>query len=529
MPGNSGPMVLRKRGWKGLQRLVFGKIRSALPKYKLVVLLSTAYVLFSFFIRMAGRFGRSQTLRSFRGELVDFLKHKESVYKTDIESFLQNLKGWEERISPQSATRMLEEKISVLKDDRRVSELYFHLSNAYYLTGDYKKYSSSFCLGLEKLRDLRKNTPLDRLGVKFLFTEDWGWGIGHITWLDPLVKLRELGLLSPQERVLVLSPEDGANKHYLRYWNKHLEFLMVSKHEARQLLAIMQPITEKLSGFELKTGFSMLYEASNLAGTLWQQEKREPLLKLDAIDSRRGWEILEKWGMSPGDWFVTLHVREYNPYTPNHVRVRAAPNADIYTYIPAIQAIIDQGGRVIRIGDPSMSELPKIDGLIDYANSIYKCDWMDVFLCASCKFFIGTSSGPVTLPPSFGVPVLYTNCCGIGFSPPLGRALVIPKLFLSRKENRLLSFREILASPIGWTVRVPEDDNIELRDNSPDEIQSATEEMLGLLDEGDMAFDRRSELQSTFDQLRRKYGNHASTPIANSFAKKHRNIIVEAD
>ena len=152
---------------------------------------------------------------------------------------------------------------------------------------------------------------------------------------------------------------------------------------------------------------------------------------------------------------------------------------------------------------------------------------MDVFLCASCRFFIGTSSGPVTLPPTFGVPVLYTNCCGIGFSPPLGRALVLPKLFLSRSRNELLSFSQILAKPLGWTVRIPEDGDIQLRDNSPDEIESATQEMIARLEAGDGAFDERSELQSRFDHLRGEYGNHASTPIADSFAIKHSRLLVE--
>jgi putative glycosyltransferase (TIGR04372 family) len=152
---------------------------------------------------------------------------------------------------------------------------------------------------------------------------------------------------------------------------------------------------------------------------------------------------------------------------------------------------------------------------------------MDVFLWAACKFFIGTSSGPVTVPASFGVPVLYTNCCGMGFSPALGRSLVLPKLFYSKSKQSMLTFDEILGSPLGWSVRIPDDD-IEVQDNSPKEILAATEEMFALLDAGPAAFDSLTELQADFSRRRDRYGRNASTAIAHSFIYSHQNLLAKA-
>jgi putative glycosyltransferase (TIGR04372 family) len=518
-------MQPRKTGWAAYYFRKKKAVRVALPNYKLVVLASILGRTVLFFLRMARVFSHSRNLHSFRWRLLQFLQHEESVAGSEFEIALQSVWDWESRMSPQAAAKLIKEKITLLKDDPRVSELYFLLSATCYLEGDQIGYERATIAGLEKLKATR-SVVHDGLNTKFLFTADWGWNIGHTSHLDQLVRLRELGLLSPERRVLVLSPEDGANKHYLNYWRKHLDVMMVSKHEAEVLRAVMQPLSEKLTGFELKTRFAPLYEAWNIAGDEWAKEKRPPLLDLHPNDAARGKQMLAKWGIPDDAWFVALHVREYDAHTPNHNRLRAAPNADIGTYMLAIRAIIARGGWVIRMGDSSMSALPAISGLVDYANSEDKCDWMDVFLWAASKFFIGTSSGPLTVPASFGVPVLYTNCCGMGFSPALGRSLVIPKLFYSKSKRRLLTFDEILESPLGWTVRIPQGD-VELRDNSPEEIRAATEEMFALLD-GQAAFDSPTNLQAEFSRRRNRFGHNASTPIAHSFIMTHRDLLVAA-
>ena len=78
-------------------------------------------------------------------------------------------------------------------------------------------------------------------------------------------------------------------------------------------------------------------------------------------------------------------------------------NADVVTYLPAIREVIARGGYIIRLGDSSMRPLPKEKGIVDYALSNAKSEFMDLFLCSTCKFFIGTNSGLGLVPPIFGV------------------------------------------------------------------------------------------------------------------------------
>jgi putative glycosyltransferase (TIGR04372 family) len=528
--GNRKQTIVRKSGWKGLFLLLLKKLRSTLPRYRVVVVLSIFFYFAVFLTRLIIRADSIEYLRKFRNEIKDFLGYLESSYDSPLEIFMMQFKRWEERLTPEDFVKSLNKKIKEFEGDPRLADLYFSLSNAYYLAGEYNKHEQCVRDGLEYLKSLRSGSELEKLGIKLLFTDDWGWGIGHCTLLDPLAKLAKLGLLSPQERVIVLSPGDGANRHYFEYWKKYFRFIEISKHEARHLSTLTQPISEKLFGFELKDRCVPLYEACNIAGGLWHEQNREPLLTLTQEDEERGRSMLNKWGIPPDAWFVTLHVREFNAFAPNHLRVRAAPNSDIQTYFSGIQAIIERGGWVIRIGDPSMSEFPAFEGVIDYANSQDRCDWMDVFLCAACKFFIGTSSGPLTLPPTFGVPVLYSNACAIGVSHDLGRSLVLPKLFFSQGEKKLLTFNQILAQPIGWTVRIPDGSGLELRDNTPEEIRDAVLEMFVRLELGPDGFNERSKLQRRFDELRFVYGGGAaSTPIADSFAVNHRNLLENSE
>ena len=106
-------------------------------------------------------------------------------------------------------------------------------------------------------------------------------------------------------------------------------------------------------------------------------------------------------------WFATLHVREGK--FGEHRIVEPFRDADPTSYLDALTEVTNRTGRVVRIGDSSMSLLPKMQNVFDYATSELKCQWMDVFLCAATRFMIGTSSGPATVSHAFGVPVAMTN------------------------------------------------------------------------------------------------------------------------
>ena len=315
-------------------------------------------------------------------------------------------------------------------------------------------------------------------------------------------------------------PDLVANPHYLNYWKSYLDIFVVDSQTYSGFEDFAKPIFESITLFDMKEGFIDSYTAWNKAENAWSSEKRPPLLELTQFDRDRGQEMLKRWSIPENAWFVALHVRETHEFDP-----RGGPNSDIYTYLPAIESIVSRGGWVIRMGHPGMKPLPSLPQTIDYANSEDRVDWMDVFIWASCRFFIGTSSGPVTAPPTFGKPILYTNATNMGLNPNFPSSLMLPKLFWSRRDNRYLTFKEMLDGPMAWTVAKSfEGVDGEFADNTPDEIKAAVIEMLDRL-ESSSNQDRLSELQQKFNDLRRYYGESGQMTISNTFAETHRDLL----
>ena len=158
-------------------------------------------------------------------------------------------------------------------------------------------------------------------------------------------------------------------------------------------------------------------------------------------------QALKQLGV-PGDaWYVTLHVREPGFRGPEGT-TEDWRNANPLDYIKAINAVSKAGGWVFRMGDPSMTPLPKIPQVIDYALNEIRCDWMDVFLGATCKFLIGTGSGYYHIPAFFGVPCIMTNFPGfVPYYEMKNFDLYLPRWLKKVQTEKLVSFEDYMSPP----------------------------------------------------------------------------------
>jgi putative glycosyltransferase (TIGR04372 family) len=177
-------------------------------------------------------------------------------------------------------------------------------------------------------------------------------------------------------------------------------------------------------------------------------------------------------------------VREAG-YSPDDDALHAYRNCDIHRFLPALREIRSRGGWIVRLGDPSMRRLPKMEGMIDYAHSSLRSDWMDVFLCAACRLFVGTSSGLCNVASVFGRPSCLANLAPLSTVLPYGAGdLGIPKLLYSEREQRYLSFAEAFAAPVS-NFRFSElyrEAGVRLEENSTDDIVLLLVEALDRLD-----------------------------------------------
>ena len=164
-------------------------------------------------------------------------------------------------------------------------------------------------------------------------------------------------------------------------------------------------------------------------------------------------------------------------------------NMDFADYTRAIHYLGESNIQTVRMGREEV-EISPIDNCVDYAGK-YANDFMDLFIVANCKFFVTSSSGIFALAFLFGRPLLMVNVVpmslgmgGIGYTK---YDLYIPKKYYDVNRKRFLSLREMIITDrfalVGKGIQVNRysEAGIQLINNTPEEIQEATAELLGRL------------------------------------------------
>lgn len=321
---------------------------------------------------------------------------------------------------------------------------------------------------------------------------------------------------------ILLAREDKvANKALLECWRRYIRVI-----SSPWLCKMLNPLADhrllRVNIYEYTTAIN---ETAPFYNIQKQWGSRPSLLSLKQGDITRGEKCLLELGLPPDAWFVCVHSRE-GGYSPHDERFHSHRNSTIESYQMAMEAIIGRGGWCIRIGDPTMKKMPPMRNAIDYAHSHLKSDWMDLFLFARCRFFLGNSSGPFLVASAFGVPVALANQSPVSVVLPYGRADIgIPKLIWSVKEQRRLTFPEILGTPIGdlRLTHEHEQAGISVIDNTTEEIRDLALEQLDRV-EGRLMYDQVDEaLQAKFKGLMRPghYSYGSDSRVGREFLKKH--------
>ncbi|HET9132593.1 MAG TPA: TIGR04372 family glycosyltransferase [Terriglobia bacterium] len=216
-------------------------------------------------------------------------------------------------------------------------------------------------------------------------------------------------------------------------------------------------------------------------------------------------------------------MREPGFHKAWHEKHPGTRNADVLTYMKAVHSIIDRGGYVVRMGDPTMKELPLLEGLIDYAHSEMKSEEMDVFLCGKARFFIGTNSGLGLVPPIFGVPCALTNWSPIALPQWYPRDRFIPKRIYSKQLKRNLTFEEMFASPAGWQQfnHYFESEELEVIDNTPEEIDELILEVLDETEGKATWSDEDQRLLEAYNEVVLRHGSYVGARIGRVFLLEH--------
>ena len=360
--------------------------------------------------------------------------------------------------------------------------------------------------------------------IRFVINSNPG-RIGHLAAeFDCFLKEMLLGDRPRVTAVALLSSKEVANDCLLQHWESRI---YVARN--RLLRNLLKPFLYfpylRITLYETVTAID---ETADYPSVLARWGSRPPLLSLSESHKVRGEECLRELGVPPDSWFVCVHSRE-GGYSPKDEYINAHRNSDIATYGLAMQAIVDRGGWCIRVGDASMKPLQQMNGVIDYANSNLKSDWMDIFLGAKCRFFLGNSSGLCVVSTVFGVPSALANMTPLSNAYPNGAFdLGIPML-VRRQSGDLIPFAEVFNSPIAnfrYAARFEESGLIAVN-NGPEEIRELAIEMIDRLNDVATYTALDKDLQNSFRALFRPghFSFGSAARLGREFLREHSDLI----
>ena len=217
----------------------------------------------------------------------------------------------------------------------------------------------------------------------------------------------------------------------------------------------------------------------------WTAKIKKPHISFIEDEKKEAKKFLSKFGLGDDDKFVCLVVRDsayHNKYFKgiswDYHNFR---NGDINNYLSASEFLADQGYFVFRMGKTVNSAFQsKNSRVIDYANSKYRSDLLDIYLGANCEFCISTALGYDCVPYTFRKPiVLIPHTLGY-LNTYFFNSLAIPRPYFYSKEKRYLSMQEIFDMGIGFSLQTNDfkSKGIVVEENTKEQIQEITEEMV---------------------------------------------------
>ncbi len=284
------------------------------------------------------------------------------------------------------------------------------------------------------------------LSVRILPYE-WVTQFGHIGLLDAYRKMAALGTIAKANYVLLAPQNKVSNSVYLAYWDRYFcivrddklvdDLFPYQRYFGDQFMALLAegPLAEPWTRAAARTQVE------------WAKRGHGPLLQLSEQHRTEGQRKLQEMGLPAGAWYVGLHIREGGFYGDGTGTIGEHRSADVKDYLEAIDEVTSRGGWVIRLGDASMTPLPSMPNVIDYAHCAAKSADMDLFFLATSRLIIGTTSGLSTVAMSFGTAMLLVNCISNDWQIWTAQTDFTVKQVYDLGQRRYLSLTETYQQP----------------------------------------------------------------------------------
>jgi putative glycosyltransferase (TIGR04372 family) len=297
------------------------------------------------------------------------------------------------------------------------------------------------------------------------YLPDFSRNLGHLSCLY----LYENYYRSQAGREIFIKNEGAVNKYYLDMLIDHsklkINLIKPSQFPDKNIKSI-RSFDTLLYSFESENSVRIESDASNSFVQLypeWFLANRNPL-RMSNSEISKGHQMLNN--IIGNKWFVLLHVREPSDSILANSQAR---DSNIHTYKLLADYIHNKGGLVIRMGQSNLPALASDFHAFDYARSKIKSEFLDCWLWANCKYWVGNVNGAMLTALTFGKARLITNQWYWNlYGGP--EDLVLPKLLF--RNEALLSIDETMKCDLSRQMnrRYMENQGFNLSENTEQEI-----------------------------------------------------------
>jgi putative glycosyltransferase (TIGR04372 family) len=326
--------------------------------------------------------------------------------------------------------------------------------------------------------------------------------IGHFVLETDLMLLEQEQGISPRPRRSVdiwYAPEPISNRLIYKMWKRVMRiwpnWFMVPVFRLNNLIP-------GSTAHQIPNTASTCLDVHNLI------DGAPPHLSFTPSEIELGNMTLKQMGLNKGDKFVCFIVRD-TAYTKmafpdKDMSYHDYRNCDVDDYVLAAEAIAERGFFVFRMGSLVAKPLRSThQRVIDYANSSFRSEFMDVFLGAHCEFCVSDGLGYYAIPAAFRRPNAYVNYSPFHmFYSSRACDLGIAKTVSSLETGKRLNLSQMGEKGIAQFSHTAQYSNagVSINSNTPEEIRDLMIEMLDRIEGSWTSQSGDEELQTSFWQ-----------------------------
>jgi putative glycosyltransferase (TIGR04372 family) len=225
-------------------------------------------------------------------------------------------------------------------------------------------------------------------------------------------------------------------------------------------------------------------------------------LEVNEQENQSGKRYLQEIGLKEGDRFICLVVRDQaylkQTYSERDWSYHDFRDTQIESYRAAAVALAERGYWVFRMGKVVQSQFSvEHPHVVDYANSAYRSDFLDIWLMANCYFTISTGLGLDSIADIFRRPIVFVNYLPTLDLEAWGQFITVPKRLSWASNQKPLTLHEQLTHT-SLNGHYYEQQGIQISDLNSSEITETVLEMESRLSGTWVGTEEDTELHEKF-------------------------------